>query len=61
MAGRMVTQKTLFLNEKDCNTFEDFTILICDLASNLDDEDIDELQEVLERFNATNLKSLLDK
>ena len=52
MAGRMVTQKTLFLDEKDYITFENFTLLICDLASNLDDEDIDELQEALEHFNA---------
>ena len=52
MAGRMVTQKTLFLDEKDYNIFEDFTLLMCDLASNLDDEDIDELQEAIERFSA---------
>lgn len=52
MAGRMVIQKTLFLDEKDYNTFENFSFLICDLASNLDDEDIDELLEVLESFNA---------
>lgn len=50
MAGRIVTQKTLFLDEKDYNTFVDFSFLITDLASNLDDEDIDELQEAIEHF-----------
>ena len=50
MAGRMVTQKTLFLNEKDYNTFEDFTILICDLASYYDDKELDELQASIEQF-----------
>ena len=52
MASRMATKKTLFLDEKDYNIFEDFMSLMCDLASNLDDEDIDELQEALEYFNA---------
>ena len=50
MAGRMITQKTLFLDEKDYKTFMDFTIIIADWASNLDDEDLDELQEALEQF-----------
>ena len=50
MAGRMITQKTLFLDEKDYKIFMDFTIIIADWASNLDDEDLDELQEALEQF-----------
>lgn len=50
MAGRIVTQKTLFLDEKDYNIFVDFSFLITDLASNLDDKDIDELQEAIEQF-----------
>ena len=50
MAGRMITQKTLFLDEKDYNTFMDFTFLIVDLVSNLDEEELDELQEALEQF-----------
>lgn len=50
MAGRMETQKTLFLDEKDYNTFMDFTFLIVDLVSNLDEEELDELQEALEQF-----------
>ena len=50
MAGRMVTQKTLFLDEKDYNTFENFISLIEDLASNLDDEEIDELCDAFEGF-----------
>ena len=52
MAGRMVTQKTLFLDEKDYNTFENFIVLVNDLASNLDDADIDELQDSIEQFAA---------
>ena len=50
MAGRMITQKTLFLDEKDYNIFQDFSCLINDLASNLDEEEIDELYEVFEKF-----------
>ena len=50
MAGRMETQKTLFLDKKDYNTFMDFTFLIVDLVSNLDEEELDELQEALEQF-----------
>ena len=50
MAGRMVIQKTLFLDKKDYNTFIDFTFLIADLVSNLDEEELDELQEALEQF-----------
>lgn len=50
MAGRMITQKTLFLNEKDYKTFLDFTFLISDLASNLDDKELDELQASIEQF-----------
>lgn len=50
MAGRMITQKTLFLDEMDYHTFLDFTFLMTDLASNLNDEEIDELQEAIERF-----------
>lgn len=50
MAGRMITQKTLFLDEEDYNIFLDFVFLMTDLASNLDDENIDELQEAIEQF-----------
>jgi hypothetical protein len=50
MAGRMVTQKTLFLDEKDYRTFLDFTFLINDLASNLAEVEIDDLQEAIEQF-----------
>ena len=50
MAGRIVTQKTLFLDENDYNRFMDFTFLITDLVSNLDEEELDELQEALEQF-----------
>ena len=50
MAGRMETQKTLFLDKKDYNTFMDFTFLIVDLVSNLDEEELDELQEAFEQF-----------
>lgn len=46
----MVTQKTLFLDEKDYNTFLDFSFLINDLASNLDEEEIDEFYEAFEQF-----------
>lgn len=50
MAGRMVTRKTLFLEEKDYKTFRDFTFLIDDLASNLAEVEIDDLQEAIEQF-----------
>lgn len=50
MAGRMVTQKTLFLDEEDYNTFQDFIILINDLASNLDEEEVDELYAAIYVF-----------
>ena len=50
MAGRVETQKTLFLDDKDYNTFLDFIFLINDLTSNLDDAEIDELQEAVEQF-----------
>lgn len=50
MAGRIVTQKTLFLDKKDYHTFLDFTFLINDLASNLGDAEIGELQEAVEQF-----------
>ena len=50
MAGRMVTQKTLFLDKTDYHTFLDFTFLINDLASNLGDAEIGELQEAVEQF-----------
>lgn len=46
----MVTQKTLFLDEEKYNTFIEFMFLINDLASNLDDADIDELQEAFDCF-----------
>lgn len=50
MAGRMITQKTLFLDEMDYHTFLDFIFLMTDLASNLNEEEIYELQEAIERF-----------
>lgn len=50
MAGRMETQKTLFLDKKDYHTFLDFTFLIDNLASNLLDMEIDELQAAVEQF-----------
>ena len=50
MASRIITQKTLFLDEEKYNTFIDFMFLIGDLASNLDDADIDELQEAFDDF-----------
>lgn len=52
MAGRIITQKTLFLDKENYNTFLDFSFLINDLASNLDEEEIDELQEAIEQFVA---------
>ena len=52
MASRITTQKTLFLNEKDYKTFLDFIFLMNELANNLDDADIDELQEAIEQFVA---------
>ena len=48
--ARMVTQKTLFLDEEKYNTFIEFMFLINDLASNLDDVDIDKLQEAFDDF-----------
>ena len=50
MAGRIKTQKTLFLDEKDYNIFQDFIFLISDLASNLDEEEVDELYEATNIF-----------
>ena len=50
MAGRMVTQKTLFLDEKDFKTFQDFIFLISNLVSNLDEKEIDEFYEAFEQF-----------
>lgn len=50
MAGRMITQKTLFLDERDYHTFLDFIFLMTDLESNLNEEEIYELQEAIERF-----------
>ena len=52
MAGRMITQKTLFLDEMDYHTFLDFIFLMTDLASNLNEEEIYELQEAIEQFVA---------
>lgn len=46
----MITQKTLFLDGESYSTFVDFTFLINDLASNLDDADLDELQEAFDYF-----------
>ena len=50
MAGRMVTQKILFLDEKDYSIFQNFIFLINDLASNLDEEEVDILQEAIDYF-----------
>jgi hypothetical protein len=50
MANRMTTQKTLFLNEKDYKTFLDFSFLICDLANNLDNKELDKLHASIEQF-----------
>ena len=52
MAGRMITQKILFLDGEKYNIFIDFMFLINDLASNLDDTDIDELQEAFDYFTS---------
>ena len=52
MANRIITQKTLFLDKEKYNTFIDFMFLIGDLASNLDDADIDELQEAFDYFTS---------
>lgn len=52
MANRMITQKTLFLDEEKYNTFIEFMFLINDLTSNLDDADIDELQEAFDHFTS---------
>ena len=49
MAGRMVTQKTLFLDEEDYNTFLNFIFLINNL-NNFDEEEINELQEAINVF-----------
>ena len=50
MAGRMITQKTLFLDERDYNIFQDFVLLLDNLASNLDEKEIDELYVAFEEF-----------
>ena len=50
MAGRMVIQRTLFLDKEDYKTFKNFTFLIDNLASNLADAEIDDLQEAIEQF-----------
>lgn len=50
MAGRMIIQKTLFLDEKNYNIFQDFVLLLDNLASNLDEKEIDELYVAFEEF-----------
>ena len=45
MAGRIETKTTLFLDKKDYKTFTDFSFLLSDLASNLDNEYLDRLLE----------------
>ena len=50
MAGRIETKTTLFLDEKDYKTFVDFSFLLSDLASNLDNEHLDELLENFTHF-----------
>ena len=50
MAGRIETKTTLFLDEKDYKIFEDFSFLLSDLASNLDNEYLDELLESFTDF-----------
>lgn len=50
MAGRMIIQKTLFLDEKNYNIFQDFVLLLDNLASNLDEQEIDELYVAFEEF-----------
>ena len=44
MARRIETKTTLFLNEKDYNTFINFSFLLNDLANDLNDEYIDILE-----------------
>ena len=61
MASRITTQKTLFLNEKDYKTFLDFIFLMNELANNLDDADIDELQEAIEQACGAKRNQLQDK
>ena len=51
MAGRIETKTTLFLDEKDYKTFMDFSFLLNDLASNLDNEYLDRLKESFTDFN----------
>ena len=50
MAGRIETKTTLFLDEKDYKIFKDFSFLLNDLASNLDNEYLDELLESFTDF-----------
>ena len=50
MAGRIETKTTLFLDEKDYKTFIDFSFLLSDLASNLDNEYLDMLLESFTDF-----------
>lgn len=50
MAGRIVETKELFLDEREYNVFEKFDIVLCDLCSNLHDEDLEILQNAFEEF-----------
>lgn len=50
MAGRIETKTILFLDEKSYKTFMHFAFLINDLASNLDNEYLDELLESFTDF-----------
>ena len=50
MAGRIVKEKTLFLDEREYNIFKDFDIVLGDLCGNLHDEDLEILLEAFEEF-----------
>ena len=52
MIGRMITRKTLFLDEEKYSTFIDFGFLINDLSIDIDDEDIHKLQEAFNHFTS---------
>lgn len=50
MAGRIVKEKTLYLDERTHKIFENFDIVLNDLCGNLHDEDLEILQEAFEEF-----------
>lgn len=50
MAGRIVKEKTLFLDEHEHRIFENFDIVLSDLCGNLHDEDLEILLEAFEEF-----------